>query len=128
MDVNKTNFEPENEVRRKGGFRDESSHLYVVNIGKYLFLFPEEEFDKLGSIDRKTIWDTIDFVIANGITNDNKKDDEDELVFDMYELIALSHSIALPPITLKVDFSIDRDINETEFNTLYNDIPYYVIV
>jgi hypothetical protein len=127
MDVNKTNFEPENEVRRKGGFRDESSHLYVVNIGKYLFLFPEEEFDKLGSIDRKTIWDTIDFVIANGITNDNKKDDEDELVFDMYELIALSHSIALPPITLKVDFSIDRDINETEFNTLYNDIPYHVI-
>lgn len=127
MDVNKTNFEPENEVRRKGGFRDESSHLYVVNIGKYLFLFPEEEFDKLGSIDRKTIWDTIDFVIANGITNGNKKDDEDELVFDMYELIALSHSIALPPITLKVDFSIDRDINETEFNTLYNDIPYHVI-
>ena len=127
MDVNKTNFEPENEVRRKGGFRDESSHLYVVNIGKYLFLFPEEEFDKLGSIDRKTIWDTINYVIANGITNSNKKDDEDELVFDMYELIALSHSIALPPITLKVDFSIDRDISETEFNTLYNDIPYHVI-
>lgn len=128
MDVNKTNFEPENEVIDKGGFRDESSHLYVVNIGKHLFFFPEEEFDKLGSIDRKTIWDTIDYVVANGITNDTKKDDDDKFVFDMYDLVAISHSIFLPPITLKVDISLDRDVNEEEFDTLRNDIPYHLIV
>ena len=128
MDVNKTNFEPENEVRAKGGFRDESSHLYVVNIDKYLFLFPEEEFDKLGSIDRKTIWDTIDYVIANGITNGTKKDDEDKLVFDMYDLVAISHSIFLPPIILKVNITLDRDVNEDEFDTLHNNVPYHLIV
>lgn len=127
MVVNKTNFEPENEVIAKGGFRDESSHLYVVNNGKYLFLFPEEEFDKLGSIDRKTIWDTIDFVLANHITN-TTKDTEDELAFDMYELITLSHSIILPPITLKVDISLDRDVNEEECDTLYNDVPYHLFI
>lgn len=128
MDVNKINFEPENEVIAKGGFRDESSHLYVVNIGKYLFLFPEEEFDKLGSIDRKTIWDTIDYIIANGIINGTKKDDEDELVFDMYDLVAISHSIFLPPITLNVDIGLDRDVNEEEFDTLHNDTPYHLII
>lgn len=127
MDVNKINFEPENEVIAKGGFRDESSHLYVVNIGKYLFLFPEEEFDKLGSIDRKTIWDTIDFVLANHITN-TTKDTEDELAFDMYELITLSHSIILPPITLKVDIGLDRDVNEEECDILYNDVPYHLYI
>lgn len=120
-------FEPMKEVQHRGGFRDESSHLYVVNFNQYLFLFPEEEFNKLSSIDRKTIWDTIDYVIANGITNDTRKDDEDKLVFDMYDLIAISHSIFLPPITHKVDFSLDRDMDETEFSTLYNDIPYHVI-
>jgi hypothetical protein len=118
----------EDEVKNRGGFRDESSHLYVVNIGKHLFLFPEEEFDKLGSIDRKTIWDTIDYVIANGITNDTKKDDDDKLVFDMYDLIAISHSIFLPPITLKVDITLDKDVNKDEFDTLRNDIPYHLIV
>lgn len=128
MDVNKPNFDPENEVIDKGGFRDESSHLYVVNIGKHLFLFPEEEFDKLGSIDRKIIWDTIDYVVANGITNDTKKDDDDKLVFDMYDLMTISHTIFLPPITLKVDISLDRDVNEEEFDTLHNDIPYHLIV
>jgi len=128
MDVNKPNFDPENEVIDKGGFRDESSHLYVVNIGKHLFLFPEEEFDKLGSIDRKTIWDTIDYVIANGITNDTKKDDDDKFVFDMYDLVAISHSIFLPPIILKVDISLDRDTNEEEFDTLRNDVPYHLII
>lgn len=125
MDRSNFNFEPENEVQRRGGFRDESSHLYVINHDKYLFLFPEEEFDKLCSIDRKTIWDTIDFVIANHITN-TTKDTEDELAFDMYELIALSHSIALPPITLKVDISLDRDVSGEEYDTLYNDVPYHL--
>ena len=128
MDANKTNFEPENEVISKGGFRDESSHSYVVNIDKYLFLFPEEEFDKFGSIDRKTIWDTIDYVIANGITNDTNKDDEDKFVFDIYDLVAISHSIFLPPIILKVDITLDRDVNEDEFDTLHNDVPYHLIV
>lgn len=117
----------EDEVKNRGGFRDESSHLYVVNIDKYLFLFPEEEFDKLGSIDRKTIWDTIDFVTVNGITNDTKKDEEDKFVFDMYDLIAISHTIFLPPITLKVDITLDRDVNREEFDTLRNDVPYHLI-
>ena len=113
----------EDEVKNRGGFRDESSKLYVVIDGSYIFLFPEEEFDKLGSIDRKTIWDTVDYVLQNSLTN---KEGETEYTFDMFDLMKISHTIVLPPITLKVDISSDDDVSGEEFNTLYNDTPYHV--
>lgn len=113
----------EDEVKNRGGFRDESSKLYVVIDGSYIFLFPEEEFDKLGSIDRKTIWDTVDYVLQNSLTN---KEGETEYTFDMFDLMKISHTIALPPIALKVDISSDDDVSGEEFNTLYNDTPYHV--
>ena len=119
-------FEPMKEVQHRGGFRDESSHLYVVNFNQYLFLFPEEEFNKFGSIDRKTIWDTMDFVIANNVSNDTKEDDENEFTFDMYDLITISHTIPLPPITLKVDLSLDDVVTGGEFDTLRDNTPYHV--
>ena len=113
----------EDEVKNRGGFRDESSKLYVVIDGSYIFLFPEEEFDKLGSIDRKTIWDTVDYVLQNSLTN---KEGETEYTFDMFDLMKISHTIVLPPITLKVDISSDDDVSGDEFDTLHNDTPYHV--
>ena len=108
----------EDEVKNRGGFRDESSKLYVVINGSYVFLFPEEEFDKLNTIDRKIIWDTVDYVLQNSLTN---KEGDTEYTFDMFDLMKISHTIVLPPITLKVDISSDDDVSGDEFNTLYND-------
>ena len=113
----------EDEVKNRGGFRDESSKLYVVINGSYVFLFPEEEFDKLNSIDRKIIWDTVDYVLQNSLTN---KEGDTEYTFDMFDLMKISHTIVLPPITLKVDISSDDDVSGNEFDTLYNDTPYHV--
>ena len=113
----------EDEVKNRGGFRDESSKLYVVINGSYVFLFPEEEFDKLNSIDRKIIWDTVDYVLQNSLTN---KEGDTEYTFDMFDLMKISHTVVLPPITLKVDISSDDDVSGNEFNTLYNDTPYHV--
>ncbi len=113
----------EDEVKNRGGFRDESSKLYVVINGSYVFLFPEEEFDNLGVIDRKIIWDTVDYVLQNSLTN---KEGDTEYTFDMFDLMKISHTVVLPPITLKVDISSDDDVSGDEFNTLYNDTPYHV--
>jgi hypothetical protein len=113
----------EDEVKNRGGFRDESSKLYVVINGSYVFLFPEEEFDKLNSIDRKIVWDTVDYVLQNSLTN---KEGDTEYTFDMFDLMKISHTVVLPPITLKVDISSDDDVSGDEFNTLYNDTPYHV--
>ncbi len=113
----------EEEVNNRGGFRDESSKLYVVINGSYVFLFPEEKFDNLSVIDRKIIWDTVDYVLQNSLTN---KEGDTEYTFDMFDLMKISHTIVLPPITLKVDISSDDDVSGEEFNTLYNDTPYHV--
>lgn len=63
-------IEVENEIRKLGGFRDESQNVYVIDHHPYMFVIDVEQFDRYDHISRTNVYGAMNEIENRGLTTD----------------------------------------------------------